>query len=205
MHDKRLLTCISVMMGLDVIGADDEAEMEDASETTTSNASSKNTPSPRAQKEEKMDVDKTPEQISAMKEKEAGNAAYKKKDFETALTHYSKAIELDPTDMTFLNNKAAVFFEQQKYQECISTCEKAVEVGRENRADFKLISKAFTRTGNAYKALKGLKQYSKAQDAYQKAIDIDPNCQDALDGFRECMMSMNSDPEEVGGEEMQGE
>lgn len=323
MHDKRLLTCISVMMGLDVIGPDDEAEMEDASETTASTASPKSTPPPRAaQKEEKMDVDKTPAQISALKEKEAGNTAYKKKDFETALTHYSKAIELDPTDMTFLNNKAAVFFEQQKYQESISTCEKAVEVGRENRADFKLIAKAFTRTGNAYKALKdygkakmfyekslsehrtpetkellskveklikeqerlayidptkaeeektkgnelfrkgdypaavrhyseaikrnpedakiysnraacytklaefnlglkdcdecirlqpefvkgyirkgkilqGLKQYSKAQDAYQKAIDIDPNCQEALDGFRECMMSMNSDPEEV--------
>lgn len=323
MHDKRLLTCISVMMGLDVIGPDDEAEMEDAPETTTSTASQKTTPPPRTpQKEEKMDVDKTPAQISALKEKEAGNTAYKKKDFETALTHYSKAIELDPTDMTFLNNKAAVFFEQQKYQECISTCEKAVEVGRENRADFKLIAKAFTRTGNAYKALKdygkakmfyekslsehrtpetkellskveklikeqerlayidptkaeeektkgnelfrkgdypaavrhyseaikrnpedakiysnraacytklaefnlglkdcdecirlqpgfvkgyirkgkilqGLKQYSKAQDAYQKAIDIDSNCQEALDGFRECMMSMNSDPEEV--------
>ena len=44
----------------------------------------------------------------AMKEKEAGNAAYKKKDFETALSHYSKAIELDPTDMTFLNNKAGM-------------------------------------------------------------------------------------------------
>lgn len=45
----------------------------------------------------------------ALKEKEAGNTAYKKKDFETALTHYSKAIELDPTDMTFLNNKAGMW------------------------------------------------------------------------------------------------
>lgn len=41
-----------------------------------------------------------------MKEKELGNAAYKKKEFEAALSHYNKAIELDPTDMTFLNNKA---------------------------------------------------------------------------------------------------
>lgn len=53
-----------------------------------------------------------------------------------------------------ISSLPAVFFEQQNYQDCIATCEKAVEVGRENRADFKLIAKAFTRTGNAYKALK---------------------------------------------------
>lgn len=54
--------------------------------------------------------------------------------------------------------------------------------------------KGYIRKGKIHQ---GLKQFSKAQDAYQKAIDIDPNCQDALDGFRECMMAVNSDPEEV--------
>ena len=37
--------------------------------------------------------------------------------------------------MTYRNNKAAVYFEQAKYQECIDECEKAVEVGRENRIE----------------------------------------------------------------------
>ena len=32
--------------------------------------------------------------------------AYKKKDFETALQHYAKAIELDPTNANFLTNRA---------------------------------------------------------------------------------------------------
>lgn len=44
--------------------------------------------------------------LQAREEKEMGNAAYKKKDFETALTHYNKAVELDPTDITYLNNIA---------------------------------------------------------------------------------------------------
>ena len=35
----------------------------------------------------------------------------------------------------------AVLFEQEKYEECIEVCEKAVEVGRENRADYKLVAK----------------------------------------------------------------
>ena len=35
----------------------------------------------------------------------------------------------------------AVYFEQGHYDECIKECEEAVEIGREHRADFKLIAK----------------------------------------------------------------
>uniref|UniRef100_A0A1I7ZHJ6 Stress-induced-phosphoprotein 1 n=1 Tax=Steinernema glaseri TaxID=37863 RepID=A0A1I7ZHJ6_9BILA len=52
--------------------------------------------------------------------------------------------------MTFYSNVAAVLFEQKKFDECIEKCLKAVEVGRENRADYTLIAKAFARIGNAY-------------------------------------------------------
>jgi stress-induced-phosphoprotein 1 len=89
----------------------------------------------------------------AKREKEHGNAAYKKKDFATALLHYNKALEHDSTDITFHSNIAAVYFEQKEYQKCIAECEKGIEVGRENRADYKLIAKAFARVGNSYKKL----------------------------------------------------
>lgn len=35
----------------------------------------------------------------------------------------------------------AVYFEMQNYEECIKVCEEAIEVGRENKADFKLVGK----------------------------------------------------------------
>ena len=44
--------------------------------------------------------------LQAMEEKEKGNEAYKNKDFEVAHQHYDKALQLDPTNLTFLTNKA---------------------------------------------------------------------------------------------------
>jgi len=82
--------------------------------------------------------------------KDKGNAAYKKKDFDAAISFYDEAIGFDPTNIAFYTNKGAVYFEQGNYDDCIKTCEKAVEVGREHRADFKNIAKAFARIGTAY-------------------------------------------------------
>ena len=46
--------------------------------------------------------------FKAEKEKELGNEAYKKKDFEAALKHYDKAAELDPANITYLTNKSGL-------------------------------------------------------------------------------------------------
>lgn len=40
-------------------------------------------------------------------------------------------------------------FEMGRYEEAIEDCDKAVERGRELRADYKLVAKAFTRKANA--------------------------------------------------------
>lgn len=103
----------------------------------------------------------------ARKCKDLGNVAYKKKDFETALKHYNEALQHDPTDITYYNNIAAVYFEQKEYEKCINECEKGIEIGRENRADFKLISKALSRIGNAYKKLENWKT---AKTYYEKSL-----------------------------------
>ena len=44
--------------------------------------------------------------MQSLEEKEKGNVAYKKKEFEVAMQHYDRAIELDPTNITLLTNKA---------------------------------------------------------------------------------------------------
>lgn len=45
----------------------------------------------------------------AIAEKELGNQAYKKRQFEEALAHYEKAWELDNTNISILTNKAGSF------------------------------------------------------------------------------------------------
>ena len=105
--------------------------------------------------------------MQAKKEKEAGNAEYKAKNFEKAIEHYQKAIALDPNDMTFKTNLAAVYFEQKRFEDSIKECMDAIEIGRENRADFKLIAKAFTRVGNAYRKLG---DFQNAKIFYEKSL-----------------------------------
>ncbi|KDE03759.1 hypothetical protein MVLG_05763 [Microbotryum lychnidis-dioicae p1A1 Lamole] len=78
-----------------------------------------------------------------------GNEAYKARDFDKAVELYDQAWNTHK-DITYLNNLAAVYFEQADYDKCIQTCEKAVDEGRDMRADYKLIAKAFGRIGTAY-------------------------------------------------------
>jgi stress-induced-phosphoprotein 1 len=81
------------------------------------------------------------EKAAADEEKAKGNEAYKARSFDAAISHYEKAWELYK-DITYLNNLSAAYFEKGDYQKSIEEAQKAVEEGREIRADFKLIAKS---------------------------------------------------------------
>lgn len=141
MQDKRVLTTLSVMLGLD-LGSPMDVDPPAPERKPPTQAP------PKQEEPPKPKYDDLPEnRRKALHEKDLGNEYYKKKDFENALKHYQKAVDLDPTDITFLTNMAAVYFEEKEYEKCVKECEKAIDIGRENRADFKLIAKAFTRIG----------------------------------------------------------
>lgn len=160
LQDPRVITALGVLMGIDM----SQDEPMDTEPTYTP-PPRKPEPKPESQKEPEPEL---PEHKKlAKQEKELGNECYKKKDFQNAIEHYEAALKHDPTDITFYNNLAAVFFEQKDYDKCIEYCEKGIEIGRENRADFKLIAKAFMRIGNAYKRMR---KYHSAKTAYEKSM-----------------------------------
>lgn len=99
--------------------------------------------------------------------KAEGNKAYSKKQFDKAAQLYNQAIELEPTEITYYTNLAAVHFEAKDYDKAVQVCDKAVDIGRENRADFKLIAKALARRGNSYKKLGKLEE---AKKSFEKAL-----------------------------------
>ncbi|CAG2109209.1 unnamed protein product [Medioppia subpectinata] len=103
----------------------------------------------------------------ALAAKTRGNDYYKKKEFKEALEEYGRAIGLDPLDMTYHLNSAAVHFELKDYEECIKQCDKAIEVGRENRQDYTIIAKAYARMANAYHKKDDLEN---AKTYYQKSL-----------------------------------
>ena len=76
-----------------------------------------------------------------------------------------------------------MYFEQGEYQKAIETCEKAVEEGREIRADYKLIAKAYGRIGSAYSKFTP-PDYENAVKYFQKSL-TEHRTPDILNKLRE--------------------
>jgi stress-induced-phosphoprotein 1 len=184
--DPRMIQVLGVAMGVDmdmrmpddVSGAgpsssgakegEEDVEMPDR-KPTSPEPTSKPTPAKAAEPEPEVDeeaLEKKKAKEEADKEKALGTENYKKRNFDVAIEHYSKAWDLYK-DITYLNNLGAAQFEKGDYQACIDACTKAIEEGREIYADFKLIAKSYARIGSAYEKMGDL---ASAIENYQKSL-----------------------------------
>lgn len=148
--DPRIMQVMGVLLGIDLSMAgpggfdkpkeskegEEDVEMPDARSTSTKPAQKE--PEPEPEDEEALAAKKAKEE--ADEEKKLGTENYKKRQFDAAIEHYSKAWELHK-DITYLTNLSAAYFEKGDYQAAIDTCTKAIEEGREVRTDFKIIAK----------------------------------------------------------------
>ncbi|XP_026191572.1 STI1-like protein [Cyclospora cayetanensis] len=109
----------------------------------------------------------TEEQKQAEEKKKEGNALYKARKFEEALKAYDEAIALDPNELLYLNNKAAVYMELRDYDACIAECNKALERRYEVKADYEVVAKVYNRMAACYTRQK---DYGKAIEMYEKSL-----------------------------------
>ena len=162
MNDPAMMQIILGLMGLDGQMATNDDELEkakqEANEDLEKRAAAKEQKNDIVMEEEKPELSEQEQTSIQIREKSdakkaLGNKHYKAREFADAIKYYDEAWELDSTNLAVLTNKAAVLFEMQDYKQCIEVCEKAIEVGRELRADFKLIGRALGRIGSSYSAM----------------------------------------------------
>merc|ERR1712183_670717 len=108
----------------------------------------------------------------AEEEKLKGNNFFKSGDFSNAVKTYTEAIRRNPTDPKIYSNRAACFTKLMSFDLAIKDCDKCIELDSS-------FLKAYLRKG---KVLQGMGQHSKAVDVYQKALELDNNSSEALEG-----------------------
>lgn len=139
-RDPRFLQVMSVLLGIDMNFGEGGPSGQSQPEAKPAPSQPKKEPTPEPEPEDEETIAKKKAQEAGDAEKKIGNEFYKKKEFEQAIEHYEKAWELNK-DITYLNNIGAAKFEKGDYQGAIETCQKAVQEGRDLRADFKIIAK----------------------------------------------------------------
>lgn len=151
LKDPRFLQVMGVLMGFDLHygGAPETGQPRSpVPEFTAQEKKKEPEDEPMPDQKEEEEQPEEDEEAAAKKkaveagdaEKKTGNEFYKKKQFDQAIEHYTKAWELNK-DITYLNNIGAAKFENGDLHGAIEVCAKAAEEGHELHADFKTIAK----------------------------------------------------------------
>jgi tetratricopeptide (TPR) repeat protein len=104
-----------------------------------------------------------------------GTKALNHRDFDLAISHLTRAIELDPTFAEAYNQRAIAHYLQERYDESITDCRRAVERMPSHFG-------AWAGMGHCH-AHKG--QLAEAVESYERALQINPHLQTVRQGVAE--------------------
>ncbi|EAX91205.1 TPR Domain containing protein [Trichomonas vaginalis G3] len=147
--DNRVQVCMEALLEplLQSMQANQKGSSESPNEEDDEEEPVK--PAPQPKEEEKPKPEAKPKNDEAEAEKEEGNKLFKEGNIEGAIEHYDKAIEIEPHNVTFYNNKATALTKLKKYQEAVDVATKGIELGRQHGCDYETIAKAYTKIATA--------------------------------------------------------
>lgn len=107
--------------------------------------------------------------------KEKGNAALSVGQYETAISHYTEAITLDPNNHVLYSNRSAAYAKAENYPLALVDANKTVELAP-------TWSKGYSRKGSA---LAFLGKFDEAIAAYEKGLELEPGNAQLAAGLEE--------------------
>ena len=148
----------SLVQLLDPSSVDAAAEKNVSSAAAASSAAASNNAVP-------VHIDESDEQTKEKAEalKLEGNRAMASKDYETAVTKYTAAIELIPTNAVYLSNRAAAYSSMRKHDLALKDAEKATEIEPTYAKGWSRLGLAKYALGDAEGSLK----------AYEKGLQVE--------------------------------
>lgn len=178
-QDPRILEIYMAAQGVDISTAAGPDDIPGAA--GMSQEPPRPAPKPAPKKEEPPPPppdNRTDEQKEADEFKTQGNALYKAKKFEEAVEMYNKAIEKEPNDFTYYNNRCAVWIEmgEEHFDKVLETCkdliERRYEINTANPggASFEKVAKVFARIASVYEKQR---KWDEAIEMYNKSLTED--------------------------------
>jgi len=120
-------------------------------------------------------------------EKNQGNELFKAGDFPGAMKHYNEAVKRNPDSAVLYSNRAACYMKLMAFDQALIDCESCI------KKDPKFI-KGYIRKGAA---LMAMKEFSRAQQAYEEALNIDHNNKEASEGLMSSIRQNDENPEKA--------
>ncbi|EPS65438.1 hypothetical protein M569_09339, partial [Genlisea aurea] len=113
--------------------------------------------------------------------KEKGNAAFKGKQWNKAVSYYTEALKLNDTNATYYCNRAAAYLELGCFQQAEEDCSKAVSLDKKN-------VKAYLRRGTAKESLLF---YKEALQDFKHALVLEPHNKAAAEAEKRLRRLLN--------------
>ncbi|XP_053397345.1 sperm-associated antigen 1-like [Mercenaria mercenaria] len=111
----------------------------------------------------------------ATEERAKGNALFKQGKYSEALKHYEEAVKRNPKDAKLHSNRAACYSKLQEFNRALAACDDCLHI------DPNFI-KGYLHRGNVL--LNYMNDNTEAVRAYEKALQLDPNCAEAIKGLQ---------------------